>query len=196
MAALGGILALDLATVLGWAWASKDAVHTWPRTMLEAQAFKPGAGGLFRSGAHRLAEPGSSDGIVGAAYREWLEQHLRFFQPTWIVFEAPLPPTGSIARRSLRTARRLMGLAFLTDVIAHEAGLEAREVHISTVKRHFTGHGNAKKPAMIAACHARGIDVKSPDEADAVAVLDVSIAFLVQHREEAAVAFLPRSAAA
>lgn len=194
MAALGGILALDLATVLGWAWASTDAVRGWPRTPLEAKAFKPGTGGLFRSGSHRLVDPGSADGAVGVAYREWLEQQLRFFQPQWVVFEAPLPPTGSAARRSLRTARRLLGLAFLTEAVCWEAGLECREVHISTVKKHFAGHGGAKKPDMIAACHARGIDAKSPDEADACAVLDVAISFLVHHRAEAGAAFLPRAA--
>ena len=44
-------------------------------------------------------------------------------------------------------------------------------VPVGTIKKSFTGAGNANKQSMINECAVRGIDVKDDNEADAVALL-------------------------
>ncbi len=44
-------------------------------------------------------------------------------------------------------------------------------VPVGTLKKHFTGKGNAPKEAMIAAAQARGFNVSDDNSADALAVL-------------------------
>ncbi len=49
-------------------------------------------------------------------------------------------------------------------------------VGVGTVKKHFTGNGAAKKPAMIAEAERRGIKVIDDNHADAIAILAYGVA--------------------
>jgi Holliday junction resolvasome RuvABC endonuclease subunit len=48
-------------------------------------------------------------------------------------------------------------------------------VAVGTIKKHWTGKGNATKEAMIAEATRRGFTVKNSDEADALALLDFAL---------------------
>ena len=70
-----------------------------------------------------------------------------------------------------------MSLAGITELLAlkHKVAFVA-EAHNATVRKHFTGKGNAKsaelKAMTMAACRARGWAPVDDNEADALAILD------------------------
>jgi Holliday junction resolvasome RuvABC endonuclease subunit len=46
---------------------------------------------------------------------------------------------------------------------------------VGTIKKHWTGKGNAKKDAMVKEAYNRGFNVKTEDEADALGCLHVGL---------------------
>jgi len=48
-------------------------------------------------------------------------------------------------------------------------------VPVGTIKRHWTGKGNASKADMIAAARARGYEPSDDNQADALALLDYAV---------------------
>jgi hypothetical protein len=52
--------------------------------------------------------------------------------------------------------------------------LEYEGFNVATVKKRFTGAGNAKKPDMVKQCEALGFKPDTHDEADAIAILHVA----------------------
>jgi Holliday junction resolvasome RuvABC endonuclease subunit len=170
---MGGILALDIATNLGWAWGY--APKHGPATALEAAAAAPAQPA---SGVYRVR--GDSLGEFLADYERWLGLVLDERQPGGLMFEAPI--LGKFT--AFATARKLMSLAGLTELVAHRRGIPwVREAQPSTVKKHFTGSGKAKKPDMEAACLQRGWTFADDNEADALALF--SYACSVVHAERA-----------
>lgn len=146
------ILALDLATVTGWAGWDGSASSAGTATF------------------------GGSIGLAFAAYHSWLIKKIQAFsdgeaRPV-IVFETPW--VGSHTHQE--TARKLMGFAVVTEMVAHELSCRCLEVGTKTIIRHFTGAGGGKradkKARVVAACRARGIEVSDDNEADALALLD------------------------
>jgi len=64
------------------------------------------------------------------------------------------------------------GFATRAQEFCARHGLEHAAVHTATLKKFATGHGNAKKPEMIAAAQARfGYPVADDNEADALWLL-------------------------
>lgn len=146
------LLALDLATVTGWAG--------WNGSPTSFGTVK------FRG----------ETGLAFAAYHSWLVKKINEFtdgenRPV-IVFEKPWVNAST----SQDTARKLMGFAVVTEMVAHELECRCLEVGTKTVMRHFTGAGGGKradkKARVIAACLARGLEVCDNNEADALALLD------------------------
>ena len=144
------LLALDLATSTGWA--------TWHNN---ATSF---GSALFKG----------SVGEALSAYQRWLTDLAGPLSEggLTIVYEAPWvgPKTHQ------QVARKLQGLAVVTDVVAHDIGCEAFEVLNPPVILHFTGSAGGKrkerKARTIGAAKDRGFDVQNDDEADAIAILD------------------------
>lgn len=169
----GGILALDLATVTGWAYADPAAIAAWARTVIEANgtARQPG----LISGEESFRSP--SRGAMLARHYGWLSDMITVYAPRLIVAEAPLPG----GQPSLDNARIAFGLAAQTESVAARHRIGCRDAQISTVRKHFTGKGkypttSAAKAATIDACRLRGWAVRGNNEADALAVLDWAIA--------------------
>jgi hypothetical protein len=156
----GGILALDQATVTGWAYSD------------------PGDKSV-QFGHQRMGRQGGTAGEVGAAFAIFLEARIAVFEPRWIVYEAPYVPRPS-ARAGVppinpETLRRLLGLAFLIDTIAEQHGIDCREATSGAFIKFFTGSGKyperaAKKAATVAMCKIHGWKA-TEDEADALALL-------------------------
>ena len=160
-----GILAVDQATVSGWAFAEPGDPPVW--------------------GHKRMGRAGATEGEVFFAFRLFLLGLVDAFKPRYLVFEAPfLPrPDRSATAKPLNPAvlRRAYGLASQIVAIAEEYGLSCYEKQSVEVAKFFTGQGRfkgetadartkAKKDATIAACWARGWEC-THDEADALALL-------------------------
>lgn len=140
------ILFLDLATVTGWAIdsASDDG--------------KPVTG--------LCSLPDAVEMRVGHTlerYRTWLSSMVVRHEPRLIGYEEPvlLPRKSNFV---------LIALAGVTQMVAHQHGTKYEGVYLGTIKKEFTGRGDAKKPEMVARCRQIGWDVGGDhNRADAAA---------------------------
>ena len=141
------ILALDLGTKLGWA--------------LHLPAGRPSSGvfDLRKSNTH-----GERFSLVLG----WLTAGFVAEMPIGSVLAIEEPgylPSGA-------AYRMLCGIRAVALLVAYEHGWTPIGVAPAELKKHATGKGNAKKPAMIAAAkRLTGRDM-TDDEADAVLLLD------------------------
>lgn len=172
---VGGVLSLDLATVLGYA---VGRLPPLPITQLEAAATKPPQP---HSGFHRIAQPNTPVGPFLSAYADWLDAMLAEHKPGGLIFEAPILP----AKTSLDTVRKLVGLAGVTQMLAHETGITwIREAQPSSVKLHICGSGAPGKTGVQRAIMERGWEFATDDQADALALWDYAVH--LAYRERAA----------
>lgn len=92
-----------------------------------------------------------------------------------VVFEAPYVGT----KTHQVTARKLMGLACVVEMLCSEFGIDCSEVNNASVRKHFTGVGRAARDEMkrlvLEEARARGYEPENDDEADAIAVLDFTL---------------------
>ena len=159
----GGLLALDIATRTGWAY---GRIPVRGMTALEAVATKP---------------PQPDSGVILVRSRLGIGHFLSEFvdhlgelldtrKPSAVVIEAPILPQTV----NFETVRKLMAMAGLAEMLATQRGIRRlRFVQPSSVKKHFTGSGRAKKPDMEAACTSRGWVFVDDNEADALAIWDL-----------------------
>jgi Holliday junction resolvasome RuvABC endonuclease subunit len=148
-----GILALDPARKLGWAYCL------------------PGAPLEFG----HLTLGRSSPGSIGVALVRFLGEKIDGFLPNLIAYEQPfLSP-------SFHTSFVLLGISFTIDTVAARCGIECCSVIATEATKALTGRAKfpgkdyearrkAKKLATVEACWARGWKA-TEDEADAIAVL-------------------------
>ena len=134
----------------------------------------------------RLPSTGDDVGRFLAAFEDQINTLIDRAAPTLIVFEAPVLPRAKFNPAtkkveggvSIITTRKLQGLAGELERIAFRQGIEIAEIQPAQVKQALTGKGNAKKPAMVAACRAFGLEPytythqgeDASDEADAFGV--------------------------
>ena len=172
----GGILALDLATVLGWAYGLPTGCA--PATPLEIAAghnFPPPECGSFRCGSTDCEDP-----EFFGTYHVWLQNMLDTLKPFLVGFEAPI--VGMYMAKdgegrpkiNIKTVKRLMGLAANTEAICYINGLgdECWEEHLMTIKKHATGNGRADKKMMMDAGRARGWQFVDDNACDAMWLWD------------------------
>ena len=174
----GGVLALDLATRSGWAAADAIAVDAWPEGIPGAEV------GPFEGvhyGSHRLAGPDMDEGYVFDKLFKWLNTLIDLQQPDSIVYEAPLP-----VQRNPKTAKRLIGLVTIADLVAHQRKCRIWMMDVPTVRKTFAGSGRADKDKIMAVCKQRGWTPKDHDASDALAVLDASIRMLARMQKQRA----------
>jgi len=149
----GAILALDLASVTGWAYGKPDAVPTF--------------------GHKRFVNPGGSRAAAYRTFRLWLDLFCSSHKTDLIVFESPLAALLH-GTTNISTLKVLTGLAEHLEEWAYER-IELREANVAQVRAHFIG-GNFKskiaKAATVERCRVRGWGVETSDEADAVALWD------------------------
>ena len=153
------VLALDLATVTGWAlvWAPASGV---PRVSW---------GTWDLSAPDRVKKEMVVPGYAFAT----LERHLGvLWERTgpWqsVYWEKPIAP-ARIAHGG-HVFGAFMG-TLVTFCWRHHVFQEP--IYTTTVKKHWTGSGRAGKTDMIDQAKARGFGVKNDNEADALALLDV-----------------------
>lgn len=141
-------LALDLATSTGFCFGPADS------------------GEVPIIGHVRMPSTGADVGRFLCAWQDWLEPKVREVEPTLIVFEAPILP----AQTQMATTRKLQGMAGVTEMVCHRAGIECAEVATSQVKKALTGSGRADKADMMAAARLYGFAPAVSDEADAFGI--------------------------
>lgn len=138
-------LALDLGTTTGWAW---------------------GYGDLIVSGTWNLK---------GGRHEGGGMRYLRF-----VGFLKAIHELNTIERVAYEEVRRHAGtdaahvyggLLGALSAWAEEKGVPYEGVPVGTIKKFWTGKGNADKAAMIRECARRGHPVKDDNEADALALL-------------------------
>lgn len=157
------VLALDLATTTGWAIATPQAVAAWPVCLLGAKGPIDGVtyGSVNFSGGGR--------GLLFLGFSRWLDQLIEREGIGSAAIEAP------VQARTMQAMRIAGGLAGLSEMVCAFRGVKSVDVAPTTVKKHFSGIGNAKKPLMMAICDARGWLPQDNNAGDALAVLDWAI---------------------
>ncbi len=170
------VLALDVATVTGWAFGSVGTVA--PSTSLEASA------GISDpqpfSGVERIGSKELSDGQFFAKYESWLQDLIVVNGPDTILYEAPYISTD----KHIKTARRLLGMAAITEKVASQMRIKVFEANNATVRKHFCGKGSAPrkdlKRLVQIECDRRGWIYADDNEADALALWDYAKACLAK----------------
>ena len=157
----GIIVALDIATVTGFAYGRPDKTPKFDSV--------------------RFAKPGASRAACHRAFREWLDAtwNVRGHQPDLIVYEAPI---GSLMKGAthIETIKRLIGMCEHLEEWCH-GKIELREANVAQIRHHFIGDNPRSKQAKamtIARCNKLKWMVNNDNEADALALWDFQVCCL------------------
>jgi Holliday junction resolvasome RuvABC endonuclease subunit len=136
--------------------------------------FCVGTAGLHISG-HWSLKPGRFDGggMRFVKFRQRLNEIHAAYPVTIVSFE-------EVRRHKGTDAAHVFGglLAILTEWCETNA-IPYEGIPVGTIKREWTGRGNADKAAMIAAAVERGYAPNSDDEADAIAIFCIQEGLLI-----------------
>jgi len=139
------ILALDLATKTGWATGSRPTEIT--------------------SGVQDFSlQRGDSSGMRYLRFESWLTDVITLVHPEVIIYEQAHQRGGAPTE---------IAYGFITHTlkICAKYQIEHQALHTGTLKKFWTGKGNAGKSEMIAECRRRGFSPRDDNEADAIALL-------------------------
>jgi Holliday junction resolvasome RuvABC endonuclease subunit len=171
----GGVLCLDLATRTGWAYADALAVSRWPcskpfqdQALIPPEPRPPASFGTLLTG-----KPTSSHGERAHALAHWLDEMQRTNSPGIIVIEQPMPAKFS---RNLAATQIAIGLSMVVQSHAHRHGCSFRQVPIISAKAWFGSKLQKNKAPMIECARRLGWEVETDHEADALAILDLTLA--------------------
>lgn len=146
-------LSLDLGSTIGWA-ICKDAKIEF-------------------SGTHTFSAKDAHPGHRFLHFRNWL---IAFKGVKEVIYE-------DVPRfESAGAAKVYCGFLAVVQMFCLEHGIRLTGIKASSVKKDFTGKGNAKKEVMCAHCHAMGWKggklgtILDHDEADAIATMVVVMA--------------------
>jgi hypothetical protein len=156
----GSVLALDIASTIGWACGDPGTVPQF--------------------GSHRIAKPGSSRGHMYRRFRLWLDLLCSAHDPELIVYESPAVPMIMNGKTNIDTVRLLTGFAEHLEEWAYEK-FELREASVAQVRSHFIGSNmksDKAKPLTVQRCRQLGWNVITFDDADACALWDYQCGFL------------------
>lgn len=143
------ILALDTGTATGVAWGKIGATP--------------------KLATLRLPDGGRADvGRFFSRFADALHDMIVDIDPTLIVFEAPF--IGGKLVRNMHSARRVIGLPCVVEMLAHRHGIECAEAGIFDVRGFLLNDRKAKKAPVLPAVVARGLTPANDHEADAAAV--------------------------
>jgi len=140
------LLALDLGTKTGYALGARQHMisGTW--------GLKPSR---WEGG-----------GMVFVKFRANLDTLRGSYGITQVIYEEVRRHDGTDA------AHRYGGLLGTLTAWCEEHSIPYMGVPVGTIKKSFTGNGNASKDAMIAECRRRGFEVADDNQADAIALFD------------------------
>lgn len=153
-------LALDLATVTGW------AVHS-------TGMHRPFLGSL------RLGGEAQKVGAPALALWQFLNDQHRLHQFTHCVFEAQ----HVSAKMNIDTVYKLIALGGVVEMFCEAAQIRCYKVHIGEWRKHFIGKGTGlsrpeAKARCIAECEKFGWDTVDDNAAEACGILDFFLTLL------------------
>ncbi|MFT0547850.1 hypothetical protein ACMHYO_16165 [Allopusillimonas ginsengisoli] len=144
------MLALDLGTKAGYAIRRRDG------TIIHGtQAFTPRASW--------------SPGQRWQRYRSWLVELIVANQVHAIAYEDVKRHVGTDAAHVYGAFRAIL------EMVADAHNLQLHAVGVGTIKKSWTGWGDASKQAMLAEARRRGFRPDSDNAADALAILDWAV---------------------
>lgn len=175
----GGIFALDLASLTGWAIGRPAAKPMLPIEMRPGN-YPPQP----MSGVRRIGTPACAVGIFLSDFEDWFIDMCEKHGPKGIIFASPIMRSrNGQSATSVQTARKLYGLAGEVEKNAMRMGTTwIKEPHEATVKKHFCGSGKGGKEGVLAECARRGWVVRDDNHADALAMWDYAGALLRSER--------------
>lgn len=148
------ILALDLGTYCGWAVAERSGVVAYgTEHFMNRRSWHPG--------------------VRWSNFRAWLSDLIANREVSIVYFE----DVKAHGPGQVLAAHAFGGFLAMAQMVCQQHRVEMIGVPVGTVKKTWTGRGNAKKPEMIAAAKARGFRVAQgeDDTADALAILSLAI---------------------
>jgi Holliday junction resolvasome RuvABC endonuclease subunit len=148
----GAILALDLGTHTGFALTAGNSL---PHTLL----------GNVVVGTWHCKTAKETDGDRYHNFRKKLVEISGSSQFTHVYYERVRRHVGTDAAHVYGGLRGILIEFCEARKIPHEG------VPVGTIKKSWTGRGNATKDLMIAEAEARGFEVENDNEADALALL-------------------------
>lgn len=151
------VLALDLATVTGWAVVANGIITSGSQDFAR-----------YKGAKHKPAE---HPGQPFASFRRWLHEKLREEKPAAIVYEEVMRFPYAMQAHSFCGYRALMYEA------ATIFSLPCYRYSPATIKLFWCGKGNADKERMVAMTRNRcpDVDLTDDNEADALAVLHLHL---------------------
>lgn len=157
------VLALDLATVTGWAYGEPG--------------MEP------KHGTVRFANPGASHEAIFAKASTWTKMILADKRITTVVWEAPMPTSFKRGQSNVNTTSLLYGLPAVIGAVVYLAGIyDIRKADTRDVRNYFIGCSPKRhlaKPMVMKQCRTCGWEVADDNEADALATWDYMCALLV-----------------
>lgn len=158
-----GILAIDQATVTGWAFADIKDFRNWPFPLLPAMSPVKYPG--IVSGAINIGS-GSPVEVKSNRLREFICDSVSVHGASDIFYEIPFvhgKRQGS-SGHGFELKGAIVAAADISKVRLHA-------VHNQTIKKFFAGTGRAQKADMVRVCERIHRSVETEDEADAVGIL-------------------------
>lgn len=148
------VLALDLGTYCGWASCGLD--------------------GKLVYGTERFPIRSAGPGARWAEFRAWLSRQIAERQIDVVYFE----DVKAHGPGQVIAAHTYGGFLSMAQMVCAQHNVRMVGVGVGTVKKAWTGKGNAKKAEMIAAAHAKGFRIADheDDTADALAILAYGVA--------------------
>jgi hypothetical protein len=134
------VLALDLATVTGWACGEPGSTPA--------------------HGSIRFAASGASHEAIFHNAMAWAERKMVFRKPDIVVWEAPLATSFKRGTSTTNTTTILYGLPAVIGAVAYKHGVyDIRKAETKDVRHHFIGCNPKRaqaKPMVIERCAALG----------------------------------------
>lgn len=153
---LPALLAFDNGCEAGVSWVGRDETKPWAMTL-------------------KIRGAGDDYGTPMAAFERAVLDLIALHQPDAICYEAPLViggKGGTTRPTNIHTIRLAFGFATVIELCCARRAIPCYEGHIQSVRAHFVGTGRAGKDDVEAECRRRGWSPRTPDEADAMALLD------------------------
>lgn len=165
----GGLLALDPATLTGWACGPVPEQE--PPTDLERAAGAPWD--KPRSGVKEIGFPGCDYGLFIECYDIWIGDRLAALRPGTVAYEIPvIGGFGKAGQVNIKTVSKLFGAVAIITRAAQRHGCDLLPVHNATIKKHFGRGAGRKKEAIQRRCRELGWRYRDDNEADALALFD------------------------
>lgn len=149
-----GVLALDLATTLGWA--------------LE----RPGRAPIM--GSVDLRSTSQHPGAKFCTFADWFGPMLQVNRPWLVIYEAPWMTSGN---RSAATMEFLVSIASVTAMICCRWDTRVVKAASSSARKFFLGNGRPENPkeAVMAECRRRGWNPVDHNAGDSACLLAYAV---------------------